>query len=130
MLICWCNSLLKFLLKECMMRVKEITLKRNVRWKRKIWKKIRFLHCCYKNSKIFFLQKVLSIVEITMPLPVHFFKQHRPSLGWNLWTGRHPCWSRTSRKTLCLDRLKRMDATEGRDCFPWCAGQAGTTAGS
>ena len=34
-------------------------------------------------------------------------------------------------KTLCLDRSKqKMDAKEGRECFPLCAGPAGMKAGS
>ncbi len=74
------------------------------------FKKVRFLHYCYKNSKIFFLQQLLSIVKIPIPL------RHSP-LIFKFTTDRHPCWSHTSRKTICLDRSKRMDAKEGRECF-------------
>ncbi len=41
---------------------------RPVKSKYKISSKVRFLLYCYKNSKIFFLQQLFSIVKITMPL--------------------------------------------------------------
>ncbi len=53
------------------------------------FKKVRFLRYCYKNSKIFFLQQLFSIVKIMMPL-----RLPRSSIRWNLLTGLHSYWSR------------------------------------
>ena len=65
------------------------------------FKKVRFLHYCYKNSKIFFLQQLFSIIKITMPfrrsrsflkatLPLFRVKfTNRPSSAGPAHQGKH-----------------------------------------
>ncbi len=78
-------------------------------------------------------------VQTKMPTTIYIDQYFRPSVCPYICLGRNVIfsasiyliffvkiplirrnvrWSCTSRKTLCLDRSKRMDAKEGRECFP------------